>query len=173
MDAFTVSVCRGLARERVGLREAVWVGAWFGGFQALMPLLGCGIGALFQESVAALDHWVVFALLTVLGGGMAAGAFAPDDVPRRAASLAPAVMLASALATSIDALAAGFTFALLDCAPVPAALLIGAVTFLLSAVGVWVGSVFGAGCRRAAELAGGGILFLLGLRILLTHLAVF
>ncbi len=169
MDAFAVSVCKGLAMERISVKKMCIVGAWFGGFQALMPALGYLLGSLFAGYINAFDHWVAFVLLGIIGGNMIKEAVSPDE-ERASGSLAWKGMLLMAIATSIDALAVGITFAFLDVNVPFAVLFIGVTTFLLSAVGVKVGSVFGTRYKARAELAGGVILILLGLKILAEHM---
>lgn len=172
MDAFAVSVCKGLAVGNTKSKHLVLCGAWFGGAQALMPLIGFLLGAAFKDYITAVDHWIAFALLAVIGIGMIREAFSPDEEGADA-SFAVKAMLLLALATSIDALAVGITFALLpDVDLVLALSLIGIVTFLLSAFGVKVGSHFGTRYRFTAELCGGIMLILLGTKILLEHLGI-
>ena len=172
MDAFAVSICKGLATETLRPRHMVIVGLWFGGFQALMPLLGYFLGASFQRYITAVDHWVAFVLLVLIGGNMIRESFS-CEAEHADGSLSPAVMAPMAVATSIDALAVGITFALLpDVQIVPAVSFIGVITFLLSALGVKVGNVFGARYKSKAEFLGGAILVLLGLKILLEHLGI-
>lgn len=171
MDAFAVAVCKGLAQDRVDMRRAVLVGAWFGGFQAGMPLLGWLLGSRFQGYITAIDHWIAFGLLLLIGGNMVREAFSKEEQPADA-SLSFVAMLLLAIATSIDALAVGVTFAFLQVNVWVAVTLIGVVTFLLSAAGVKIGNVFGARHKAKAELAGGVMLILLGLHILLEHLGV-
>lgn len=172
MDAFAVSICKGLATETLRPRHMVIVGLWFGGFQALMPLLGYFLGAAFQRYITAVDHWVAFVLLALIGGNMIRESFS-CEAEAASGSLSPKVMAPMAMATSIDALAVGITFALLsDVEIVPAVSFIGVITFLLSALGVKVGNVFGARYKSKAEFLGGAILVLLGLKILLEHLEI-
>ena len=179
MDAFAVAVCKGLATETMRPRHMVIVGLWFGGFQALMPLVGYFLGAAFQKYITAVDHWVAFVLfwvafvlLVLIGGNMIRESFS-CEAEHADGSLSPAVMAPMAVATSIDALAVGITFALLpDVQIVPAVSFIGVITFLLSALGVKVGNVFGARYKSKAEFLGGAILVLLGLKILLEHLGI-
>ena len=168
MDAFAVSVCKGLALEKADLRACCTAGLWFGGFQALMPLLGYVLGAQFSAYIASFDHWIAFILLALIGGNMIRELRGEADA--QSASMGVRAMLPLAVATSIDALAVGVTFALLTDRILPAVLLIGATTFLLSAAGVKIGSLFGAKWRARAELCGGVILILLGAKILLEHL---
>lgn len=169
MDAFAVAVCKGLALEKTEARHMVLVGLWFGGFQALMPVAGYFVGVQFADSITSIDHWVAFALLAVIGGNMIREAFSKEEEPADA-SLALGKMLPLAVATSIDALAVGVSFAFLEVNIWLAASFIGVITFLLSAVGVKVGSLFGAKYKGRAELCGGIILILLGGKILLEHL---
>lgn len=172
MDAFAVAICKGLAMDKVTLQRAAVVGLWFGGFQGLMPLLGWLLGSRFAAYITAVDHWIAFALLVLLGINMIREARCPDEEDTNA-SLAFRVMLPMAVATSIDALAVGVTFAFLRVAILPAVLFIGCTTLALSAAGVKAGSVFGARYRARAELFGGLVLILMGVKILLEHLGLF
>ena len=167
MDAFAVAVCKGLALKRADGKSMALVGLWFGGFQALMPVLGYLVGVQFKDAITAVDHWIAFGLLAIIREAASGGEEAED------ASLSAKTMALLALATSIDALAVGVGFAFLSVNITAAAGFIGAVTFLLSAVGMKVGSVFGGRYKARAELAGGVILILLGTKILLEHLGVF
>ena len=171
MDAFAVSVCKGLALGRIKLRHALIAGAWFGGFQALMPLIGWFLGSRFEQYIRAFDHWVAFFLLAAIGANMLREALSGEE-EKADASLAFRAMLVLALATSIDALAVGITFAFLRVRIRPAVLFIGVTTFLLSMLGVKAGSLFGEKYQKKAEIAGGVILILLGIKILLEHLDV-
>ena len=171
MDAFAVAVCKGLALRKVRPAQMALVGLWFGGFQALMPVIGYLIGVQFSGYITAIDHWIAFALLALIGGNMVKEALSNED-EEADASLSIKKMLPLAVATSIDALAVGVSFAFLNVQIVPAAGSIGVVTFVLSAVGVKVGSLFGAKYKSRAELIGGVILILLGLKILLEHLGL-
>lgn len=171
MDAFAVAICKGLAMDKVTLQRAAVVGLWFGGFQGLMPLLGWLLGSRFAAYITAVDHWIAFALLVLLGINMIREARCPDEDDTNA-SLAFRVMLPMAVATSIDALAVGVSFAFLSVNIGAAVSFIGVITFVLSMVGVKVGSLFGAKYKSKAELAGGIILILMGLKILLEHLGV-
>ena len=171
MDAFAVSVCKGLSIRALMPRHAVIVGLWFGAFQALMPLIGWLLGAAFADMIAEVDHWIAFVLLVFIGGNMireSLGHGEEDCDP----SLAPLTMLVLAVATSIDALAVGVTFAFLRVDILPAVTLIGVCTFFISAVGVKVGNVFGTRYKSKAELLGGVVLVLIGLKILLEHLGL-
>ncbi len=172
MDAFAVSICKGLSLGRIQGRHMCIAGAWFGSFQALMPLIGYYLGRFFADIITAYDHWVAFVLLLIIGGKMVWEALeknAGDDLD---AAMDPKSMLILAVATSIDALAVGVTFAFLDVDILPAVIFIGATTFICSALGVKVGSVFGAKYKNKAELAGGAALILIGLKILLEGLGV-
>ena len=169
MDAFAVSVCKGLAAGCGNLNGAAAVGAWFGGFQALMPLIGWILGSQFAQYITTIDHWIAFILLLLIGGGMIREGFSDKEED---ASLAPRIMAALAVATSIDALAVGVTFAFLKVSILPAVCFIGAATFVLSAAGYYAGSRLGGRCRRRAEMAGGVILILIGSKILLEHLGI-
>jgi len=172
MDAFAVAVCQGLSMDKVKLRSMVMVGLYFGIFQAAMPLIGYLIGAQFADKIVAFDHWIAFILLGIIGGRMIKGSFESCDEKQDAASLQFKDMLPLALATSIDALAVGVSFAFLSIDIAPAVSFIGVTTFLLSAAGVKIGGIFGAKYKSKAELAGGIILILMGLKILLEHLGI-
>ena len=170
MDAFAVSVCKGLSVPRATLRHSLICGVYFGLFQGLMPLLGWLLGVQFQSMITSIDHWIAFVLLAIIGGNMIRESREEgEDVD---CSFTPRAMLPLAVATSIDALAVGVTFAFLKVLILPAVAFIGVTTFLLSAVGVRVGAVFGARFRSGAELAGGVILVLMGLKILVEHLGL-
>lgn len=169
MDAFAVSVCKGLAMPKCTFKKAAIVGLWFGGFQALMPAIGYVLGAQFQEAIASIDHWIAFVLLALIGGNMIHEAL-DNDEEEADASLDVKTMFLLAVATSIDALAIGITFAFLKVNIIPAVCFIGIVTFIISFAGVKIGNVFGARYKNKAEIVGGIILILLGLKILLEHL---
>jgi putative Mn2+ efflux pump MntP len=169
MDAFAVSICKGLALRKFSFKNACIVGLWFGGFQAIMPTIGYFLGVQFKSHITAIDHWIAFFLLCFIGINMIKEAMSKDEESADA-SLALKTMLLLAIATSIDALAVGVTFAFLSVNIVPAVSFIGITTFLFSFVGVKVGSVFGTRYKAKAELAGGIILILLGVKILLEHL---
>ncbi len=174
MDAFAVSVCKGLAMNKTGIKEPCIVGAWFGGFQALMPAIGYFLGAAFEKYITPVDHWVAFILLGLIGAGMIKEALSKDD-EETDDSLGIKGMFIMAVATSIDALAVGITFAfLIEGAGrlIFAFAAIGVTTFILSAAGVKAGNIFGVKYKSKAELAGGVILILLGLKILLEHLGI-
>ena len=172
MDAFAVSICKGLGMEKVNKKQAFVIGLYFGGFQALMPLIGWFLGIRFQQYITSIDHWIAFVLLGIIGGNMIREALSKDE-DQLDASLACKTMLLLAVATSIDALAVGITFAFLPGTRiVPAVALIGTITFAFSAAGIRLGSVVGLRFKRKAEFAGGGILILLGTKILLEHLGI-
>lgn len=172
MDAFAVSICKGLSTKKLQFKHYLIVGAWFGGFQALMPTIGYFLGSTFEQYITAFDHWVAFVLLAAIGANMIKESFFREE-SETSASFAFKTMLLMALATSIDALAVGITFALLPDVNVPLAVcLIGITTFLCSAAGLRVGNLFGLRYKAKAELAGGIILILIGLKILLEHLGV-
>ena len=170
MDAFAVAVCKGLAVCRVKGKHILLTGLWFGGFQALMPLIGYLLGSAFSQYIDPFDHWIAFILLALIGISMLREAFEKDCCDTTDASFAFRVMLVMAIATSIDALAVGITFSMLEVNILLAISLIGLITFAFSALGVKIGSIFGTRYRFAAELCGGILLILLGLKILLEGL---
>lgn len=177
MDAFAVSVCKGLAMKKATLKAEATCGLWFGGFQALMPTVGFFLGALFADAIEAFDHWVAFALLAIIGINMLKEALEKKDEsgdnPEKDADLSVKTMFLMAVATSIDALAVGISLAMVGSVNIwLAAAFIGICTCLLSALGVKIGNVFGSRYEKRAELAGGVILILLGVKILLEHLGV-
>ena len=169
MDAFAVSVCKGLATPKYKLKYSMICGAWFGGFQALMPAVGYLLGVNFKKYITAIDHWIAFVLLALIGFNMIREALKNDDEGADPSFTAKSKSLL-AVATSIDALAIGITFAFLDVNIVAAVLFIGVCTFVISAAGVKIGSAFGTRFKSKAEIAGGVILIILGLRILVEHL---
>ena len=172
MDAFAVSICKGLAMKRVRLKECVIVGLWFGGFQAMMPLIGYFLGAAFEKYITKFDHWIAFILLALIGAMMINESFSKDE-NEADASLSVKTMLVMAIATSIDALAAGIPFGVLPDVNITAAIsFIGIITFVLCMLGVKIGNVFGARYKCRAELIGGIILILLGSKILIEHLGL-
>ena len=172
MDAFAVSVCKGLSVGRATKKQMALTGAWFGGFQGLMPLLGYLIGKSFESLITKFDHWIAFALLALIGLNMIKESFSNEENCADC-SFAAKIMLVMAIATSIDALAVGITFALLPNVNIWAAVaFIGAITFILSALGVKFGSFFGAKYKKGAEILGGSVLVLMGIKILLEHLGV-
>lgn len=173
MDAFAVSVCKGLAVGKVRWKHLLSAGLWFGGFQALMPLIGYYLGSFFRTYIEKADHWIAFMLLALIGANMIREAFSGEESKPADASFGVRVMLVMAVATSIDALAAGIAIAMEEDANVFVSVAcVGVTTFLFSAAGVKIGSVFGEKYKSRAELAGGVILILLGLKILLEHLGV-
>lgn len=177
MDAFAVSVCKGLAMKRATLKAEATCGLWFGGFQMLMPVTGFFLGSLFAEAIEAFDHWVAFGLLVIIGINMLKEALEKEDEsgddPEKDADLSVKTMFLMAVATSIDALAVGISLAMVGSVNIwLAAAFIGICTCLLSALGVKIGNVFGSRYEKKAELAGGVILILLGVKILLEHLGV-
>ena len=168
MDAFAVSLCKGLSVGRPTPGQCLTCGAWFGGFQALMPLIGFLLGVRFQGVISSVDHWVAFVLLGLIGANMVREALGGDE-EHVDSSFGPRAMLPLAVATSIDALAVGVTFAFLRVEIALAVAHIGVTTLVLSTIGVKVGSVFGDRFQSKAELAGGVILILMGTKILLEH----
>ena len=175
MDAFAVSVCKGLCVKRATIKESAICGVWFGGFQALMPLLGFFLGTLFAAAIQKVDHWVAFGLLSIIGISMLKEAFEKEEVvcDVNSSDFSFKTMFVMAVATSIDALAVGVTLAMTENVNIYlAVLLIGAFTFLMSAVGVKIGNVFGSRFEKKAQFAGGAILILLGLKILLEDLGM-
>lgn len=177
MDAFAVSVCKGLCMRKATLKSQAICGAWFGGFQGLMPLIGYFLATLFADAIRDFDHWVAFILLGIIGFNMLKEAFSKETVDScdvsGEADLSVKTMFIMAVATSIDALAVGISLAMAGDVNIWLAVaLIGIVTFLLSAIGVKVGNVFGSRYEKKAQFCGGAILILLGLKILLEHLGV-
>ena len=173
MDAFAVAVCKGLAVPKAKPKHMITAGIWFGGFQGLMPLIGYLLGATFEEYITKIDHWVAFVLLGLIGANMIKEALSKEEECCPDASMGAKQMFTLAVATSIDALAVGITFALLPDVNIGAAVgFIGIITFTLSALGVKIGNVFGSKFKAKAELAGGVILILMGLKILLEHLGI-
>ena len=178
MDAFAVSICKGLAMKKATLKGCMTCGVWFGGFQALMPTIGFFLGTLFAEAIQAIDHWVAFVLLAIIGINMLKEAFGKEeecgcDDAESNADLSPKTMFVMAVATSIDALAVGISLAMAGNVNIGmAATFIGICTCGFSAVGVKIGNVFGSRFEKKAQMAGGFILILLGLNILLEHLGI-
>lgn len=170
MDAFAVSVCKGLSLGKIKPKHMCIAGAWFGGFQALMPLIGYFLGSFFAEMIEKYDHWVAFVLLAIIGGNMIKESFGKDE--KVDSSMDVKSMLLLAIATSIDALAVGVTFAFLQVQIVPAVSFIGVITFIFSAIGVKIGSLFGTKYKSKAELFGGIVLVLIGIKILLEGIGV-
>lgn len=172
MDAFAVSVCKGLATQKMKVKHFLIVGLWFGGFQAFMPAMGYLLGSTFEQYITAFDHWIAFILLAIIGGNMIKEALSKEEEGCND-SFALKIMFLMAVATSIDALAVGITFALLpDVNIIAAVSFIGITTFILSGIGLKIGHVFGAKYKAKAEFAGGLILICMGLKILLEHLNI-
>lgn len=175
MDAFAVAVCKGLCMKRLDVRQTAVIALFFGGFQALMPLAGWALGRQFESYITAVDHWIAFVLLALIGGKMLWEAFhgeGSDECPVDGAELDLKELALLAVATSIDALAVGITFAFLQVDIALSAAMIGATTFVLSAVGVAAGHFFGARFEKPASVVGGTVLVLIGCKILLEHLGV-
>lgn len=174
MDAFAVAVCKGLCMVRVNKKQAVIIALFFGGFQFLMPVLGWLLGTQFESYIVSFDHWIAFVLLSFIGGKMIYEAVSEEEsevceVDKR---LDLKELFLLAIATSIDALAVGITFAFLRVSILPAAGLIGVTTFALSILGVVIGNRFGSRYKKKAEICGGVILILIGVKILLEHLGI-
>jgi len=176
MDAFAVSICKGLAMKKATVKGCMTCGVWFGGFQALMPTIGFFLGTLFAGAIEAVDHWVAFILLGIIGINMLKEAFEKGECEccaEAGADLSPKTMFVMAVATSIDALAVGISLAMAGNVNIwLAAAFIGICTFSFSALGVKIGNVFGSRFEKKAQIAGGVILILLGTKILLEHLGV-
>ena len=172
MDAFAVSVCKGLSAGRVRLGHALTAGIWFGGFQALMPFLGWLLGSRFQSFISNVDHWIAFLLLGLIGTSMIREALGGGEEEKQNDDFSFRVMLSLAVATSIDALAVGVSFAFLQTPILKAVAVIGLTTFCFGVAGVKIGHLFGAKYETKAELVGGVILILIGSKILLEHLGI-
>lgn len=172
MDAFAVAVCKGLSMKTINKKYMFLIALFFGGFQALMPLLGYFLGSQFSAYIERFDHWVAFLLLAVIGGNMIRES-REEAEEESYQGINYKELLLLAVATSIDALAVGITFAFLQVEIVPAVALIGCTTFVLSLIGVVVGNLFGARYKSRAEFTGGVILLLIGVKILLEHLGIF
>ena len=170
MDAFAVSVCKGLSVRGLKTKHLLLAGLYFGGFQFLMPVIGWLLGYRFEGMIQSVDHWIAFLLLGLIGANMIKESFGNED--ELSDDFGFRTMLLLAIATSIDALAVGVTFAFLEVKILPAAALIGVTTFLLSAAGIYIGHVFGMRYKAKAERLGGVILILIGLKILLEHLGI-
>ena len=171
MDAFAVSICKGLSVRELKPKHALTVGVYFGGFQMLMPLIGFALGVRFQSFITSIDHWIAFVLLGLIGVNMIRESREQDE-ENLSDSFSFGTMLPLAVATSIDALAVGVTFAFLQVSILPAVCFIGATTFILSCIGIRIGHVFGLKYKSRAELFGGAVLILMGIKILLEHLGV-
>ena len=176
MDAFAVSICKGLSMRKVNKKQCLVIGLFFGGFQALMPFIGWVLGSQFEQYITSIDHWIAFILLGFIGGKMVVEAIREKDEAVEVGTMDPPLdfkeMFILAIATSIDALAVGITFAFLQVPIVEAVSIIGITTFVISVIGVYVGNFFGNRYKKKAELAGGIILILIGLKILLEHLGI-
>lgn len=176
MDAFAVSICKGLAMRRVNKKQCFVIALFFGVFQALMPLIGWFLGSQFEQYITSIDHWIAFILLCFIGGKMILEAVREKDEKDEVEQMDPPLdlkeLFVMAVATSIDALAVGITFAFLDIPILEAILVIGITTFIICVIGVYVGNFFGSRYKRKATLAGGVILVLLGVKILLEHLGI-
>lgn len=173
MDAFAVAICKGLSVRKLKLSHMLITGAYFGVFQAVMPIVGYYLGQTFESYITSFDHWMAFVLLSLIGANMIRESFSKEEEEQNA-SFSFKTMLPLAVATSIDALAVGVTFGLMQGVNIFSAVgLIGVTTFVFSFVGVKIGNVFGSKYKSKAELAGGIILILMGIKILLEHLGVF
>lgn len=171
MDAFAVSICKGLSMKKTNVKAMATCGIWFGGFQALMPLIGFILGSLFASAIQAIDHWVAFALLAFIGISMIKDAYGEEE--ECDADFSFKTMFTMALATSIDALAIGISLAMVgNVNIILAVILIGITTGILSAIGVKIGGIFGNKFEKKAQIAGGIILIILGIKILLEHLGI-
>lgn len=175
MDAFAVALCKGLAMQKIKLKSCLIVGAWFGIFQGLMPLIGYLLGSTFADKITSVSHWIAFVLLAIIGANMIKESFEKEEKCADC-SLGFKAMLVMAIATSIDALAVGVGFAFIDFKPdwfvYIAFVLIGIITFALSAIGVKIGNIFGVKYKSKAEFVGGAVLIILGIKILLEGLGV-
>lgn len=170
MDAFAVSVCKGLSLGKINKKHMCIAGAWFGGFQGLMPLIGYFLGSTFSDMITKWDHWIAFILLAIIGGNMVKEAFGEEEEVD--ASMTVKAMFLLAIATSIDALAVGVTFAFMKVNIWIAVTFIACITFICSAFGVKIGSIFGTKYKSKAELFGGVVLILIGLKILLEGVGI-
>lgn len=168
MDAFAVAVCKGISMKKIIWKKAIIIGLYFGFFQAFMPVIGFALGTTFESFITNIDHWVAFALLTIIGSNMIKEAFSQEESTNDDTSFK--VMIILAIATSIDALTVGITFAFLEVNLLLAVSLIGIITFILSVIGTKIGNRFGIKYKNKAEIIGGIILILLGIKILLEHL---
>ncbi len=175
MDAFAVAICKGLGMSRLNMRQAAVIALFFGGFQALMPFIGWAAGSQLADLITPIDHWIAFVLLAFVGGKMLWDAFHEEDdeqAEATEAALDVKELLMLAIATSIDALAVGITFAFLQVDIAPSVAIIGCTTFVISFAGVAVGHFFGARFEKPSTIAGGVVLILIGLKILLEHLGI-
>ncbi len=173
MDAFAVALCKGLNMQKINYRHALIIGAFFGGFQGIMPLFGWILGRQFEQYITSFDHWIAFILLAFIGGKMLMEAFNRDqEVHEFNEQLNIKELVVLAIATSIDALAVGITFAFFQVSILPSITLIGITTFILSVIGVVLGNKFGVKFKSKAEIAGGFVLIFIGVKILLEHLGI-
>lgn len=175
MDAFAVAVCKGLSMKKVNKKHAVIIALFFGGFQGIMPFIGWALGRSFEQYIKSVDHWIAFVLLGIIGGKMIYDALKETTeaiVSENETKLDIKELLVLAIATSIDALAVGITFAFLEYPIGEAVAVIGVTTFVISLIGVYIGNLFGSKYEKKAELAGGTVLILIGLKILLEHLEI-
>ena len=172
MDAFAVSICKGLAMKKLSIKNAAIIGLWFGGFQALMPAIGYFLGSTFEDKITAIDHWVGFVLLALIGVNMIRESLGKDEDEETTGTVGIKEMFVLAVATSIDALAVGITFAFVEMNVPLAIILIGVITFAISMLGVKIGNLFGTKYKSKAEFAGGVILIFLGIKILLEGLGI-
>jgi putative Mn2+ efflux pump MntP len=173
MDAFAVSICKGLSMKKINWKKAIIIGLYFGIFQALMPVIGYFLGTTFQSLVTNIDHWIAFILLALIGGNMIIEAISEDESENCNDNVDFKTMIVLAIATSIDALAVGITFAFLNINVPMAVTLIGIITFIISLIGVKIGNKFGSKYEDKAEIVGGIVLILIGIKILLEHLGIF
>jgi len=173
MDAFAVALCKGLNMKKINYRHALIIGAFFGGFQGIMPLFGWILGRQFEQYITSFDHWIAFILLAFIGGKMLMEAFKGDEeVLESNEQLNIKELVVLAIATSIDALAVGITFAFFQVSILPSITLIGITTFILSVIGVIIGNRFGVKFKSKAEIGGGFVLIFIGVKILLEHLGI-
>lgn len=173
MDAFAVSICKGLSLGKIKFKHMCIAGLWFGGFQALMPAIGYYLGSFFADAVSKYAHWVAFILLAFIGGNMIKESFEKDGCENCGdAAMDVKTMFILAIATSIDAMAVGVSFAFLKVQIVPAVTFIGVITFVMSGVGVKIGSIFGSKYKSKAEFAGGIVLIIMGTKTLLEGLGI-
>jgi putative Mn2+ efflux pump MntP len=172
MDAFAVSICKGLSMKKINWKKAIIIALYFGIFQALMPVIGYCLGSAFQDFVTNIDHWIAFILLALIGGNMIREALSEDESKNCNDNVDFKTMIVLAIATSIDALAVGITFAFLNVNMPFAVSIIGIITFIISLIGVKIGNKFGSKYENKAEIVGGIVLILIGLKILLEHLGV-
>lgn len=170
MDAFAVSICKGLSLKKIEINHMLLAGIWFGGFQALMPVLGYSCGSKFADKVDKFDHWIAFLILVLIGASMIKES--RDDEEEANSNMDVKTMFFLAVATSIDALTVGITFAFLDVKIVLAVVMIGVITFVISSAGVKIGSIFGDKYKSKAEIVGGVVLIMIGVKTLLTGLSI-